>query len=1237
MAQGSDFPEFIGRYKIKDRLGKGGQGVVYLADHPTLGIEVAVKVLISDNPDFMERFKLDALVLAQLNAPNIVRIYDFDPENAYLVMEYCRGGDLNDLIKMRRPQPLRRIVALTKQICDALMVAHGRADPVLHRDLKPGNVLFDGDVPKVTDFGLAKVLGDQTSGLTMSRGMMGTAAYASPEQLQDASKVDKRTDLWAVGVILYELMTFHGPFESAEDDNVFQTAMRVVQSPPNEPSYPIPAPIWEVIDRALKKPREQRYASAQEISQAIDVAFAGIPENERDTCYPPESALGDLDRLASQIADSFDSGSLENAYECLTRMKALSRDASVTRYWVQRLRDRGDPEGTISSSSAAPTRTGGSGGASAGTSLASIDKLASQYRYADGRRECGKLLITDPNNEEIHHRLLRLANEERELNDSLAKGRKDAEAARAAGDEARLVEVWAELNGRYPDHPEIGKELKAARATLDERQRRERSGQARAAAASREQAGDLAGALEILDAHLRDHPADTGLAGERDRIRSAHAAKTLDERIAKLRNDARAAASGDPEAALAAWQAILDELPTDEEAHRETERIRQTAAAAELARAVREADEKAKPHLARHAYAPAIAVWRELQQRYPGDAGIRDRIARLEKGEQEHRKRTLVETLRSKTDEIAAANDAGRYDACTGVSNRVTKAVRDAGVALKGDIDALNSASERLEAERGSAEAALVKRLESLRAELLKRLHESLEMVPGEPETAAETALSTAVATVTRTLCASGGLEGAGNPLQAHDAARASIETAIQGVAKERRAETEKAKRDSDTAIKAADTTMRRLATSPAASGETARALAEQMETLRGKAESRSAGVLDQVAAEATELAHRAVSTRARGEWSRLTETREALADASELIAAGASGRLEEHSRACVELLAAKPGAASIAKQDQALAALVQESETQRKTLDEVRSGAAKVWQQAVERRRGLGDSVADDLRSEIDASMRAGEKLTGKELDREARRLDALVSRAQLETAWASQAGALRGLEEGPGAARASADVHDLVANYNSAVARGDAAQMRKLGARIAEDSGSGSGEAVEVPTVGSGMRRFNRRTLPDALAAYDDAVAAYEKAASSRRGDSSEAAFAAARCHRALLTPPPAWKRFAPAAAAVLLVAVAAVAAMPPKASTTVRFVSPTAAVRVQVDGPASGSLNVGPDGTTWEAREGSYTATTEHGATIEFSVPGDDTVLIPGPAQDHTSELADRLGLRDLLEDE
>jgi len=1236
----SDFPEFIDRYRVKDRLGKGGQGVVYLAHDPNLDIEVAIKVLSSDDPDFVERFKLDARVLARLNAPNIVRIFDFNPTYPYLVMEYCSGGDLNDLIKTRRPQPLRRIVELTRHICAALVVAHEQPDPILHRDLKPGNVLFDKHNAKVTDFGLAKVLGDQTSGLTMSRGMMGTAGYASPEQLQNAAKVDHRTDLWAVGVVLYELMTFRGPFESEEDDNVFQTAMRVVQSPPADPAYTIPRPIWEVIERSLQKTREKRFASARELTQALDAALASMPEAEQNAQYPPDRALSDLDRLARKVADFVDAGNLDEAREPLREMKRLSRDASVTRFWSRRLRTGDDTHPPVSGSTGGPAAALDASG-----SLASIDTLTTKYRFADARRKCGELLVADPNNELVHDRLIRITQDERELSQSIRQTMDEAAAAQSSNDLDRAVEVWSALDQKHRKHPDITAELATATRMRDERQRGKRREQAKAAVASREQSGDLAGALDVLDEYLETYPQDESLVPLREKIRATHTARSRETRVRDLRVKARKASTDNPEAALADWQAVLDELPTDEEAHRETERIRQTVVARTLARVVAEAEAKAAPYLSRYEYGPALAVWSELQQRYPGDAGIRNRISRLESAEREYRKRSLVESVGEQADQLETQNNDGRYDACSGLPKKVSEVVRNARVALRGDVDALTGAAEQLAATRSFADAELSKRLESLRLKLLRCLQEATELVPGESLTKAEEALNMAAGGVTRSLCKDDVLQTTGNPLSALDSAHTAIEAAIEGIATERRAMTDKVRKRSDTAFKAAEKAMQRLAASPVANEEGARNLADQLETLRERSASRSADVLEQVVVAATELSHRAISTRVRGEWDRLKRTRDALNETSALLAEGASGRLEERARACLEPLSGK-STVPVEQQDRALAELRLENETQRTALEEVKSGAAKVWQQAARRSEALGDTVSEELQSRIGASRKAGESLSGKDLDQEARRLAALVSRGEIESAWSAQSGTFHALEGSPeGGSALRGDIHELVVDYRGAVARGDSSRMRELGKRIAADRGTSGSDEVEVPRVGARMRRINKRLIPDVLQTYDDHVAAYEQASSNRRGDPSEAAFAAARSYRTLVQPPPAWRTWAPVAALLLVVSTAIVFAMPRSGPQTIRLVSPSGVVRLQdlqrdgsaLAGPDSGDMNVGPEGTTWEVQNGDYTATTEHGAVLRFSVPGDETVFVPGRTVDVTSELADRLGLSELLSDD
>lgn len=189
-ADGFVVPETIGagdRYRVDRLIGKGGQGFVCHAHDTNLDIDVAVKILHPEfrEEEFIERLMREARIMAAVYHKNIIRVFDLNKEYPYLVMEYCGGGDLNRYIKSRRRRSLSEILTIIRQICEALVPVHEHEPPILHRDLKPGNVLFRHGVLKVADFGLGKMLAGGT-GLTVSRGMMGTVRYCSPEQLRDA-------------------------------------------------------------------------------------------------------------------------------------------------------------------------------------------------------------------------------------------------------------------------------------------------------------------------------------------------------------------------------------------------------------------------------------------------------------------------------------------------------------------------------------------------------------------------------------------------------------------------------------------------------------------------------------------------------------------------------------------------------------------------------------------------------------------------------------------------------------------------------------------------------------------------------------------------------------------------------------------------------------------------------------------------------------------------------------------
>ncbi len=203
----------LGSYELIRRLGEGGMARVYLARDVRLGREVALKVLepqLAERPGFRERFLREARVAASLDHPHIVPLYDFGESDSllYLVMPYVSGGSLQDILK-RAPLPVGEVVAYGSQIADALDYAHQRK--VVHRDVKPANMLVHSDGRlMLSDFGLAKVLDKSRPNVSRGRPDAGTPEYMAPEQIE--GQTDERSDIYALGVVLYLLLTGHLPF-----------------------------------------------------------------------------------------------------------------------------------------------------------------------------------------------------------------------------------------------------------------------------------------------------------------------------------------------------------------------------------------------------------------------------------------------------------------------------------------------------------------------------------------------------------------------------------------------------------------------------------------------------------------------------------------------------------------------------------------------------------------------------------------------------------------------------------------------------------------------------------------------------------------------------------------------------------------------------------------------------------------------------------------------------------------
>jgi eukaryotic-like serine/threonine-protein kinase len=267
---------FDGRYRILRKLGSGGMANVYLAEDEELGRRVAIKILndrYANDELFIERFRREAKSAAALSHPNIVSIYDRGEAEGtyYIAMEVIEGRSLKELILTRGSLPIGQAIAFTFEILDALRFAHRHG--IIHRDVKPHNILIGGERLKVTDFGIARAGASQ---MTEAGSIMGTAQYLSPEQARGAP-VTASSDLYSVGIVLYEMLTGKVPFSG---DSAIEIAMKHLNELPKPPSKirpEIPEDLDQVVLRALAKAPEDRYQTAEEFAEDLHRVEAGLP------------------------------------------------------------------------------------------------------------------------------------------------------------------------------------------------------------------------------------------------------------------------------------------------------------------------------------------------------------------------------------------------------------------------------------------------------------------------------------------------------------------------------------------------------------------------------------------------------------------------------------------------------------------------------------------------------------------------------------------------------------------------------------------------------------------------------------------------------------------------------------------------------------------------------------------------------------------------------------------------
>ena len=277
------------RYEVEELVGAGGMSSVYRAHDRLLDRKVALKVMhqhFGEDPEYVERFRREARSVASLAHPNVVTVIDRGEQDGrqFIVFEYIDGENLKQLIQRRGAAPVKTALELAKQIAQALSFAHQQG--LVHRDVKPQNVLLNGDgTAKVTDFGIARSL-DVQHGMTQTGTVLGTSDYIAPEQAQGQA-VDEQTDVYSLGVVLYELLTAEVPFPG---ESFVAVAMRHINEPPpllRDSRPDVPPRVEAVVQKAMAKNPADRFKSMAELCAELDACLAELSTGTHTVAVAP--------------------------------------------------------------------------------------------------------------------------------------------------------------------------------------------------------------------------------------------------------------------------------------------------------------------------------------------------------------------------------------------------------------------------------------------------------------------------------------------------------------------------------------------------------------------------------------------------------------------------------------------------------------------------------------------------------------------------------------------------------------------------------------------------------------------------------------------------------------------------------------------------------------------------------------------------------------------------------------
>ena len=680
MGRGID--QKVGKYEVVDKVGEGGMGVVYKAKDPLLGRIVAIKKMTGDfaaRPEWRDRFFTEAKVVASLNHPNIVTLYDvgIDGENPYIVMEFLDGQGLDRLLSSGQYMSAVQKIDYVIQVCNALQCAHSaKPNGIIHRDIKPANVIVLADLVhvKLVDFGIAKIGGGQ-SGHSTTGMAIGTSGYMSPQQLLAKKDIDGRTDVFSTGVMLYQLFAGVLPWDAGD---AIATAMKIL----NEPYPPLdtyvgeyPRELDDVLARALAKDVDDRYASAEEMAWEL----AHVQERLK---------RGLVSEYVNEAKRAIERQDFRRAKDVLSDVLKLDTQNSEAREMMHELNQKMQKE--VSSEKVKNLQTAAESAAARKQfteALSSIEQamkldksnselmrikdliVADQKRYQDVRKKLNlaeaaqkmddfqealslvdRALELDPTDTQA--RMMQAAIQKRMGDQTRTKQVKElADAARKeiqARQFTSAQDLISKLEQLDPAFAEINSLKKAATTGHEQEQRRKNLQQAASEVQQKLAVNDYGGALQMVVDSLRKYPNEPLLLELKSKAESlkqkAEQEHYIEEQVnqaSRLLNDKR------PSNALEIAEQLAARFPADARVHSLLERSRAEASKVRNDRRRSDLLQKAKQALEEDRPEAAIHVLETAIVEFPGaeDFEATLRIAQRRAAEQQNERSSIVSEI----------------------------------------------------------------------------------------------------------------------------------------------------------------------------------------------------------------------------------------------------------------------------------------------------------------------------------------------------------------------------------------------------------------------------------------------------------------------------------------------------------------------------------------------------------------------------------------------------------------